>query len=160
MNSDHHYVLAHGALRQHCFANPLLFFSLMGSDKRNGFLNQIWEKVCEFCDQSGSAKFGIDDVKVHIGHIKDFPYIIICMPPPAEVAEAHMIGIVLKVDFNIDVEDQVPSVSYFTLEKGESVDGVDLTVLAEWSKEGSHSNYGIGPEPDAPKFLAAFASRI
>lgn len=162
--TDHHYVLAHVALRQACMANPVRFFEVMGSkDRRDKFLENIWQQIRKNCDKKGDPSFSISDVKVETIKISQFPTLLIIMPTPQFMAEAHMVGIVLRVDAKDFVENKIqekPSVEYFTLEKGFNLDESERTVFCKWDESGSHLNFGTGPNPTAGEFIKAISKRL
>lgn len=156
--TPHHYVLAHVALRQVCFDDPLHFFGIMASPDRDEFLKWVWGQVRESCDEEGKANFSIRDLKISTRRCQDHPALIIRMPPPRETAHAHMIGVVLELS-----EDQDPGyerVHYFTLERGMAVEGHARTVLCAWDSSGTHTNLGGGPSVDEDAFLAALADHL
>lgn len=73
------------------------------------------------------------------------------------MTEAYFVAAVLLVDLEQETpEVDQPALRYFTLEYGATLDGPPRTVLCEWTAEGSHLNYGDGPEPT----LATFAEAI
>jgi len=153
--SRHHYALGHIALRQICRANPLGFFGAMASDDRDRFCAEVWESVCKHCDETGKPTFGIGDVKITTLRAADFPTILIRMPPPANIAEAHLVAIVLKLDRDATEPPENVETGYFTLEKGMDEDGSEQTVLCAWSMDDTHVNYGQGPPADEKEFIAA-----
>ncbi|HEY7226173.1 MAG TPA: hypothetical protein VH561_21565 [Micromonosporaceae bacterium] len=58
-------------------------------------------------------------------------------------------------------DDQALRARYFVLEEAWSpIDARRYTVIAEWTKDGSHLNGGPGPEPERASFLAAVAARL
>lgn len=158
--SPHHYVFAHVALRQACFANPVRFFALMASPYRQEFLDGLWQQICAVCDQDGKAQFSLKDVSIQMGRIGEYPAIVVQMPTPRHVPEAYMVCIVLKVPIE-DLESEIPDaqVRYFTLEKGVNISGGDRTVLCAWEGE-KHINFGDGPEATVTAFLDAIQELI
>jgi hypothetical protein len=152
--SRHHYALAHIALRQICNANPLGFFGAMGSEDRDLFCKEVWNSVCKHCAATGKPAFDITDVKISTMRLADYPAILIRMPPPANIAEAHMVAIILKIKRDVQTPPDDIKTAYFTLEKGADQDGIDRTVLCSWSMDDTHSNYGDGPPVDEDQFLA------
>lgn len=163
IQTPHHYVLAHVALRQICMANPVRFFSIMGSKNRDMFLEDVWQQVRKNCDPKGTPAFSIKDVKVETTKIEEFPTIIITMPTPQFMAEAHMVGIVLKVNVKDFVENKIPEkpvVEYFTLEKGFTLDESERTVLCKWDETGKHLNYGTGPNATSAEFITAISKML
>ncbi len=159
----HHYDLAHVALRQICMANPVGFIRVMGSQNRDKFLEDVWQQVRKNCDPKGNPPFSIKDVKVETTKIEEFPTIIITMPTPQFMAEAHMVGIVLKVDVKDFIENKIPEkpvVEYFTLEKGFTLDESERTVLCKWDETGKHHNYGTGPNATSSEFIKAISKML
>jgi hypothetical protein len=158
--SRHHYEFAHFAVRKACETNPLAFFGVMASEEQQNLLESIWDQVCKRCDETGQSPFNMDDVGIATGRLKDKPVIVIVMPPPAEVAEAHLAAIVLHV--NLEGED-VPDpleFDYWTLEKGVTMDGADRTVLCRWTKDDKHVNLGDGPPANVDQFLACVENAL
>jgi hypothetical protein len=153
-HTQHHYVLAHVAFRTVCRQNPLAFFALMASPERDGFLEVLWQDVCKNSGAPGPASFGIRDLSFKTGRIKGFPCLLIRMPPPRSMAEAHMVCAVLRENMEEPVPEH-PEVGYYTLEKGFNMDGSERTVLCAWMGDGSHVNYGDGPPATDEAFLAA-----
>lgn len=159
--TPHHYVLAHVALRQVALADPYGFFAVMTSPQRQAFLDDLWQQVCERYDAEGTASFTSSDIDVQTTQIGDYPTVLIEMPEPHFVAEAHMVCVVLKVPpQQPPPPPDDPEIRYFTLEKGRSVrTGKAKTVLGAW-EGGSHTNYGDGPEATPGAFLERVADLI
>ena len=163
VQTPHHYVLAHIAFRQICMANPVGFFSVMASQNRDKYLEGIWQQVRKNCDDKGVPSFSIEDVKVETTKIEEFPTIIITMPTPQFDTEAHMVGIVLRVNVKDFIENRLsekPVAEYFTLEKGSNLDGSDRTVLCKWDESGTHHNYDTGPNPTKIEFMKAISKML
>ncbi len=158
--TPHHYVLAHVALKQICFQNPLGFFGLMGSPDREEFLNDLWAQVCKNCDKEGQSSFSIDDVMIDTIRIGDYPAVLVTMPKPHHVTEAHMVCIVLMVPLaDMKQNGKVMKIHYFTLEKGATEEGQERTVLCEWDED-THYNYGDGPDPTPEAFIETIIQRL
>jgi hypothetical protein len=150
-SAPHHYALAHVVFRGMCEADPLRFFAMMASEKRDELLRSVWDHFCKTIKQP--PEFDISDVKIETGAIDKFPLLILEMPPPREVTQAHFIGIILQLDPQQPLAEQIPPFRYFTLEKTVSFDEQPAgTVMCEW-RENSHSNYGTGPEPTRDAFV-------
>jgi hypothetical protein len=81
--------------------------------------------------------------------------VIVSMPAPVAVGEAHFVGVVLA--------ELTPGAAvgyrYFTLELGDRGDGSARPVLCEW-KGARHLNFGDGPAPEVEAFVAALAARL
>ncbi len=158
--SPHHYIFAHVALRQVCFANPLGFFALMAYPYRQKFLDDLWRQIWENCDREGKDQLSMQDIKIETVTIDKYPAILVQMPTPCYPGEAYMICIILKVLLNnLKQEMDDVQVRYFTLEKGIDISGRDRIVSCVWDKE-IHVNYGDGPEPTAPEFMDAIRKLI
>ena len=154
MQTHHHYVLAHVALRQVALSDPFGFFGMMASpEARQEFLDDLWGQICRNCDSEGGATFTVRDLTIHTTRIGDYPTILVVMPPPQFTAEAHFVGIVLKVGIT-DMQETPdnPELQYFTLEKGTDESGAARTVLCAWKGE-THVNFGDGPEATPVAFL-------
>jgi hypothetical protein len=152
----HHYILAHVALKRVCFDDPFGFFALMASPHRQKFLDDLWTQICQNCNQEGEAHFSPRDIKIETTRVGEYPAIVVEMPTPRFIAEAHMICVVLKVPVNeLQQETEKAEVRYFTLEKGINFKtGGDRTVLCAWDGE-SHINYGDGPVATPAAFIDA-----
>jgi hypothetical protein len=160
--TQHHYVLGHVALRQICQSDPVGFFGIMASPHRENFLADVWRQIRNDCDAGGEPSFSIQDLGVTPCRVKDFPCLLLTMPPPKNVPEAIFVGIVLKVDMTQaqPPAGEIPEVLYATLEKGIHLgDGSERTVLCAW-RANLHVNYGDGPPADRTAFLAAVEKLI
>lgn len=157
--SHHHYVLAHVALRTICLQNPYAFFGVMASPERDDFLQSVWQMVRRNCDPEGPPSFDIADVGITTCRIRDFPAIIVTMPPPADVPEAYFVGMVLKVDGKKKDPPAHPEVAYLTLERGIQMDGAERTVLCGWSGD-AHYNYGESPPATEADFIRAIEKKL
>ncbi len=157
----HHYVLAHIALRQACFANPFGFFACMGADRRKAFLDSLWNQIRNNCDKDNPPSFSIEDVKITTTSINNFPFLLIQMPEPQKIPEAYFVGIVLKIQLNeLDRPPDKPEVRYFTLERGIELETKNArTVLCEWQHD-EHLNFGDGPEVNPKSFIEEIKKRI
>ncbi|MCA9254297.1 MAG: hypothetical protein KDA33_01610 [Phycisphaerales bacterium] len=155
--SRHHYCYAHVALQRSAMRDPFQFLGLMLSPKQQEYLQFQWKMVREAYEVPGDPPFDHSYMKVHAERINDFPAIVIEMPPPVRVPEAHLVCFVLEVPLQSigDVKDNPDLVKarYFTLEKGEpGLSGPNETILCEWRND-THLNYGDGPEPTAAAML-------
>ena len=159
----HHYIFAHIALREVCHANPLGFFAMMGSPQRQQFLDDLLKEVREECDKDGEPSFSSRDIRIETYRIGGgYPAVLILMPTPKFIGEAHMVCIMpdIPVGELSQRKGQSLGVRYFTLEKGtHSESGTERTVLCAWAGE-SHVNYGDGPEARQYEFLEAVKKMI
>lgn len=96
-------------------------------------------------------------VRVQTRKGKGHTILVVTMPEPAAAPEAHFAAIAFK-----DSEPRKPMVAsastrYFTLEKSMYP---DVTMLCEWSREGSHLNHGEGPPPKEKQFFVAVLNKF
>jgi hypothetical protein len=152
----HHYTLAHYGLRQLGLQDPLLYLGALGSPRAHEFLGMVMEDLSDHCAQRNEfADFGAADLKVHCLRIGVFPCAVVEMTEPLGTTEAFFTALVLLVDpaaVTPEERETLPS-RYFTLEKGFSLDATPRTVFGEWTKDGTHLNYGDGPAPNLDDFL-------
>ncbi|MCA9033962.1 MAG: hypothetical protein KDA91_02475 [Planctomycetaceae bacterium] len=154
-----HYTLAHFALRTVALADPLRFLAIVASPDGFRFLQSLIDQVADHLKTD--PPFDVSEISFHPRRVKNLPCIVLVMPSPTEVAEAYMVACVLMshsgkpLDANIRPDDVTGR--YFTLEKGFHMDGSPRTVLAEWDRQGSHSNFGDGPDVTVDAFLEALA---
>ena len=158
----HHYVFAHQALRQVAFDAPLPIMGILASADRSRFLSDLWTSVDEHCRQRGeTSTINPAEMVVHTGRVGEFPCAIVEMPEPWFVTGAHFVALVLAVPLaQIKPETTDLPLYYYTLEKGASFDGPERTVLCAWTKDGTHLNYGAGPEATVGAFVAEIEKRM
>lgn len=153
---SHHYALAHIVLKELCMKNPYWFFGFVTATDKEQILGEIWSFVCRISDEGGKPSFGIEDVRFEACRIQDFPMVLIYFPPPQGIAEVFIVAIILKISVERLSEcPENPEVRYFTLEKGVTEDHRHRTVLCEWDMDGTHLNYGDGPETYPRGFIEA-----
>jgi hypothetical protein len=147
--SRHHYLLAHHALRGACMSSPREFFDAVRSPHRQEVLKNLWNQDCSRCLHCEPPSFGIDDVTMREYTVGGRPSVMVIMPPPDGVGEAHFVGIIFARDGQ-EVEH------YITLEMAAS----GKTVLGEWTTGGHHQNHGRGPQPVLAEFILSLESLI
>ncbi len=153
----HHYTFAHLALRSVAQEQPLAFLGVLASPDARRFLANLFQSVSEHCkEREPKPDFGIEDVAVHPVRIGHYPCAVIEMPRPRATTETFFVAAVLLADLDQGLPDSKDvKLRYFTLEKGFVIGGPPRTVLCEWTAEGSHVNYGDGPEPQLEAFTEA-----
>ncbi len=155
----HHYVLAHIALRQACFSDPLGFFALVANGQGPALVGSVWEEVCRNCDQDGEAGFSAKDVQLETTGVGAYPAILVKMPEPQSVAEAYLLCLVLQMSADdLERPGATPTLRYFTLEKAMGPGGTGA-VLCAWTEEG-HVNYGPTAVRNTRDFLDAVEKLI
>jgi len=148
----HHYNLAHIALRSAAFQNPTGFIDALTPNNAADFVAMLMEFVVEDC-QEESPDFSVDELRFHYAQIDKYPCTIVELPTPVATAEAFFVAGVLLVEPDDGVAEPTDvTLRYFTLEKGFLQGGGERTVLCEWTADGSHANYGDGPEPEVAEF--------
>ncbi len=165
---DQHYVFAHIALRQIAFKNPAGCVGVLHSPDAMKFLTGLWEEVGKHCrDAAADAAGGHIDgstLGVRPARVGDFPSAIVSLPQPLAPTEAYFIALVLHVDLETlrgeAPPPENPALSYYTLERGVSLEGGGRTVLCAWNAEEAHLNYGDGPPPDFDAFVDAVRKQV
>ena len=154
-----HYGFAHYALRSVAFDRPLETMAAFASPDAERFLGALVEMVAEQCQGQPGAGLTVGDLKVHAVRAAGRPCAVLEMPPPRGVTEAHFVALVLQWTEPLPETEPMPkdALRYFTLERGVCLGGPPRTVLCEWTAEGSHRNFGDGPEPRLESFLEAVA---
>lgn len=146
------YAFAHVAMRQIALAKPLQFLGIVLSPNAGQFFDALLEDVNEYCERK--ASFDASSITTHKCKVNGFPGVVIVLPEPKEMAEAHMVALIVPMDLSSDEEPDFDAAQgrYFTLEKGFSLSNTPRTVLAEWDAT-THSNYGDGPAPNVEAFV-------
>lgn len=158
----HHYTLAHLALRTAAFDNPLGYLGVLASPDARKFLAFLLGQVSEHCrEQEPRPGFGADDLVIHKVRVGGYPCCIVEMPLPRAPVEAYFTAAVVLANLDDELPSSEPvQMRYFTLEKGVTLGGPPRTVLCEWNAEGTHSNYGSGPEPRVESFIQAMEGSL
>ena len=151
---ERHYVMAHYALRQICMDDSYYFFSLMASDERSRFIENLIEQVESNCPDD-DTKLVASEFQIVTSRVGDHPIVLIQMPVPEAYVEAVYVGVVSSLDLTKPFEDQSPEVSYYTLELGEG-EGGNSFFFCQW-KDDSHLNLG---EIEGSCTLEAFATLV
>ena len=156
------YIFAHIALRQFLHDEPLKFFGILASEVSTEFLQSIWDDIAQQLSAEGAdtVDFTFTKELVTTARCGPYPIAVLQMPEPSEVAEAHFIAAVLLHEGQPE-EGEPINACYYTLEKGMTFGDSEpeRTVFCEWTKDGSHSNYGDGPEPNVKAFIQWIAKQ-
>lgn len=156
---DHHYVFSYYTVREACAYDPVQFFALFASPERESFIAWLWQSTEE---DVGEPLTDVDPTELAVTtcRVKESPTIILKMPTPTAVTEAHLIGVVLSDLQNAESAAGKPAFRYFTLEYGVGFDNSTRTVLCEWFDNGGRANFGDGPAPTVEAFLVELEGRI
>jgi hypothetical protein len=167
---DQHYVFAHIALRQIAFKNPVGCVGVLHSPEAMKFLTELWEEVGTHCREApeagGAAVQHIDGstLGVRPARVGNFPSAVVSLPQPLAPTEAYFIALVLHVELATLQGDgptpENPELSYYTLERGVSLDGRERAVLCAWDAQGSHLNFGEGPPAQFEPFVEAVRAQV
>ena len=160
-----YYTFAHYVLRQATFQLGAACLGVLVSPRREEFLRTIWDAAADSCRQTDPSvaldPFPAASIQVAPLRAGPFPCAVVKMPPPRGTTECHLVGIVAHVDIAAGEEPtEQTAVSYFTLEQGASLDGSARTVLCEWTREGSHLNFGGGPPAEPEAFANAIGQKL
>ena len=159
-----YYVFAHYILRDATYELGAIMPGVLLSDDREKFLREMWDQAAQAVQQTDAKEKvdpypGVDVIPLRAGN---FPCVVMKMPEPKGVTECYFVGVVAHMDLSKDEKpnEQTP-MSYFTLELGVGEDlKTPRTVLCEWSKDGTHSNFGDGPPPEAEMFANAIGQHM
>jgi len=154
------YLFVHRALPSVLFRDPSWLHAVLGGPDAMRLLGDLWERVGKQAEP-GSVGPPVG-MGVEVFHDGAHLFALIAPPPPLAEAEAHLAAVVSGF-----ADPTAPSLSalawsrFFTLERG-----IDLTTespctfLCEWTREGRHRNFGVGPEPEPGAFVRALAERL
>ncbi len=145
----HHYLFAHRELPSAAFR----FGANLAAASRDGrlTLDNAWNHLGQTLPEA--ERLAADSLGVSNHRLDAHDIVVVTLPPPQHPAEAYLAAIA--------VSDGDAEVRYFTLEDARSpVDGLRYTVLAEWTNDGKHINYGPGPDADPPSLVAAIAPHL
>ena len=156
---EQHYIFAHIAFRQLAFRDPQACMAVLYSPVAKKMLAEIWDDVTKYCAQSGHATdLKADELKIHQGRVGLYPCVVVEMPPPLRMTEAHYVALILRGHLeNGKVVNEDPPLLYYTLEFSLRGDGTPFNMLCAWDDQGAHHNYGEGPPADVQAFLDALA---
>ena len=160
------YAFAHYALRSFALGDPITTLAILASPKSNELLDTILSDVAELTKKRPS--FSSSDITIHAVRVAGYPCAILEFPEPKEIAEVHMVAVLLLSDPSAsdDSSDGMANQEnsegrYFTLEKSFSLSSnEEATVLAEWGQDNQRFNYGEGPVPDPEAFATALEEFI
>jgi len=157
-----HYQFAHVALRTLVFEDPRLALALWERDDPSPILDDIAVQVDRAClRMSGEGgNLRAEHLRISKREIGQRPCVILELPEPLATTEAYMVAIVhLRMLGDAEADDREAERRYFTLEYS-AHRPAPHTVLAEWTKQGSHMNMGGGPEPTVDAFVAELAKLL
>lgn len=165
MNSEHHYVFAHYALRRFAFAQPLRIFLILGSPKRNEFFDDVLRDVDEWVGADQQRNFSGADIQFSGYSVQDRLCAVLEMPETTNPTEAFFIAIVTRypmeqMDTLVEEGSEMPLIQYFTLERPAFSSPECPSVFCAWERDDRHMNYGAGPEPTVGAFSEFLIERL
>ncbi|TAJ05063.1 MAG: hypothetical protein EPO68_16680 [Planctomycetota bacterium] len=157
----HHYAFAHVALRDAFFQDPQAFVVAL-THRGTELLNEIWDDVGDRVGavEGAAARLPSQGLACSIRSLDDDTLAaIVSLPTPEAPAEAHLVGLVLRLPskklWGLFGKRGKGLARCLTLERG-SDEGSVRTVLCEWTTD-SHLNYDTGPEATVDAFARKLA---
>ena len=139
----HHYRFAHQRLPQIMLDPGIDVAALAVAGRLDTALRSTWAAAAEGLDEAERLEPDGLAGELHAGD--DVDVVLVTLPPALGPAEAHFVALAAAGSTR----------RFFTLELSVSVFSSEIgTVLGEWTDD-RHVNYGSGPAPTAPDFLAA-----
>lgn len=141
----HHYRFAHQRLPQIMLDPGVDVLALAAAGRLDSALRSTWTAAAHGIDEA--ERLAPDGLA---GELHGADLVLVTLPPPMGPAEAYFVALAAAGSTR----------RYFTLEMSVSLFGDGAgTVLGEWTAD-RHVNYGPGPAPTAPDFLAAVRRRF
>jgi hypothetical protein len=156
-----HYVFAHRAIPAVTFRDPKNTLGILCGPDAARFVEDLWNQAAHYCSPEGTRPS--KGLSVEAGRAgEDGLVVMIRMPPPSEISEAHFVALVAKLATPESPSiARLASVRCFTLELG-----VDfrtekpMTFLCEWAEDGKHYNHGQGPAASEDAFVEAIFNHL
>jgi len=156
-----HYLYAHVALRDVFHYDPPKIMAILRGPRGEEFVQTLWRDLAGQIAEGERLEDGPPTVDV--AEQKGREIVLVWMPLPAGVTECHAVALVTEMARRGPglAAGTVPH--YFTLERGEDLEGGERTVLCGWAEQGedfTHYNLGDGPEPTRAAFLDAVGAHL
>jgi hypothetical protein len=143
----HHYDFAHRMLPALVRRGRVDFLTAPTQARLDEFLQSLWQSVGQ--NHPAGDRLPGDGLRAEVTTAGSIPVLLITMPLACHGAEAHFVAITPGAE---------PGTwRCFTLEHTWTLEDQPATVLAEWTADGRHVNYGPGPAPNRPAFLTTLA---
>lgn len=164
---DPHYLFAHVALRQVALSQPVQVLSVLATEKRAVFFDEVLETMGEHFSSLAPRTFTSADLGCVCLRIGGRPAAIITMPPPRHPTEAYFVAIVSRLPTRRfftreNLENGADLVDYYTLERPVDLDETQpapFGVFCAWTAD-AHLNYGAGPRPELDEFKKFLTLRL
>ncbi|GMU55568.1 MAG: hypothetical protein AMXMBFR33_47140 [Candidatus Xenobia bacterium] len=139
------YMFAHRVFPRWFFEDPAAVAQVLSGPEALPHLIALWKEVGMACQESLAS----DGLALEPVRLDDWQGVLIRLPPPGEVPEAHFLCLVWPSSKGPEAARIV------TLEHSLDLQGEKRTVLGEWRSDGAHLNFGSGPEAQSKPFLEA-----
>lgn len=167
-----HYIFAHRLLPQVAYHYGVRTAFLLGDEEKgHDHLLRLWSDAGEGLPPEDMVEpVGLSSFTRREGNLL---ITIVTLPEPRSVSEAHFTAIVcgpLPAPPEEATEEQLNAfeeaflsapTQYYTLEHGVQLAPLKKrTVFCSWTADGTHLNFGDGPEADAEAFLAFIVAKL
>lgn len=149
-----HYRFAHFAMPSLFHSDPARFIQSL-DEQGNAFLLRAWVNVG--VDLQGQDLVDPAGLRYDIREFEEdgMTIVLVTLPPPQAITEAYFVALVYCTKgIGLCIEQGSPT-AVITLEYNWVTGDKPITIVGEWMPDGSHRNYGVGPEPTPEAFLAA-----
>ena len=151
----HHYEFAYRAMPGVVLGHARQALAILVERDATRFLTDLWRMAGERVapdDRLPEPEFAVS-VRRTLG---DLPLVVVTLPPPQRVMEAHMLAVAGVGEIAGDLDAR-----YFTLEAGiDAITEAPLTFVGEWTEDGTHHNHGTVPAPDIETFITAISDAL
>ena len=163
-NSKHHYAFAHWVLRDLAFAEPVRIFSMLASDSRTKYFDDVLSDLDTIIEGTERRNFSGADIRFVGIAIGDRPCAILQMPPTTNPTEAYFIAIVSRLPREqlstcLDSNTADTLIDYYTLERPVEIRPDRPSVFCAWTQD-THLNFGEGPQPNIEQFGPFLAHHV
>ncbi|HWP47356.1 MAG TPA: hypothetical protein VNM22_09365 [Candidatus Limnocylindrales bacterium] len=147
-----HYIFAHKILPSLFHADPVKFITALSSH-RNDLLHLLWAHAGTNMEESDLV--AADNLDYEIRKLDEGTIIVlITLPTPQAVAEAYFVAMIYRSWKKEIFCTQEAVTRFITLEYSFNLlNDLPGTVLGEWTVDGTHINFGTGPEPILEDFF-------
>ena len=159
-----HYVFAHRAIPGAVFHDPKRFFSICNGPDGARFVRDLWTEAGKgLLPGAQRDSEGLAHTVTMAGDTE--AVVVVHLPAPGQMTEAYFVAVIGALTASTGGEpltlDAVQSARVFTLEQSHDPStGAPLTMLGEWTEEGTHMNYGDVAASTEDAFVAACLGRV
>lgn len=148
---SHHYAFVHRMIPSLLEARLEEIISIFIGKEGQNFLEAMWDKCGQLIEE-GAPKLPSDGLSYFVEPRSEEPLkVVIQFPRPERITEGHMAALLVW---------RSGEYRYFILEFGVDIFSKEnYSVLCEW-RDGSHLNYGPGPQANPRNFLERVMSLV